>query len=73
MTKWNKQSGNITTNIKVNIDFTLPSLSVTDVVTWKCHVDDSDKGRYDMILVRDILTELGLYLKFSEHVIKADY
>ena len=40
----------------------------------KCnfHADDSAKGRYDMILGRDLLTELGLNLKFSEHVIEAD-
>ena len=41
-------------------------------MTCKCHVDDSAKGRYDMILGWDILTELLLNLKFSEHVIEAD-
>ena len=46
---------------------------MTNVVRWKCHVDDSTKGRYDIILGRNILTELGLNLKFIEHVIKADY
>ena len=35
-------------------------------------MDDSDKGRYDMILEQDILTELVLNLKFSEQVIEAD-
>ena len=34
-------------------------------------MDESTKGRYDMILGPDILTELVLNLKFSEHVIKA--
>ena len=34
-------------------------------------MDESAKGRYDMILGRDILTELGLNLKFSNRVIKA--
>ena len=41
-------------------------------MTWNYHVDESSKGRYDMILVQDILTELGLNLKFSEHVVEAD-
>ena len=68
----NTQAGNITTNLKVEIDFTLPKLSVTNVVTWNCHVDDSAKVRYDMILVSDLWVELGLNLKLSEHVIKAD-
>ena len=33
---------------------------------------DSTKGIYDMILVWDLLTELRLNLKYSDHVIKAD-
>ena len=31
--KWHAQEGNITTNIKVKIDFTLPELSATKTVT----------------------------------------
>ena len=54
--KWQTQARNITTNLKVNVDFTLPELSATNVVTWKCHEDDSDKGGYGMILVRYLLT-----------------
>ena len=61
--QWNTQSRNITTYLKVKVDFTLPALSTTNVVTWNCHVDDSAKGRYDMILGRDILTKLGLNLE----------
>ena len=47
--QWQTQAVNITTNIKVIIDFTLPALSATNVVTCKCHVDDYTKGRYEMI------------------------
>ena len=39
---------------------------------WIWHVDDSAKGRYNLILGRYLLTESGLDLKLSEHVIKAD-
>ena len=49
------QEGKITTNLKVKIDFTSPELSRTKIVTWNCRVDDSSKGRYDMILGRYIL------------------
>ena len=48
--QWHTQAGNITTNPTVEVDFTLPALSVTNVVTWKCHVDGSAKGGYNMIL-----------------------
>ena len=55
MIKWHTQAGNITNNIKVRLYFTLLTLSKTFVVTCKCHVDDSTKGRYDMILGRDMV------------------
>ena len=67
-----KQDINITTNLKVKVDFTLPALSRTNVLMWKYHVDESDKGRYNMISGKVILTELGLNLKLSEHVTEAD-
>ena len=70
--QWHTQAVNITTNLKVKLYFTLPALSATNVVTWKCHMGDYTKGRYNMILGRDLLTKLGLNLKFSEHVIKSD-
>ena len=54
--QWNPQARNITNNLKVKVNFTLPALSATNVVAWNCHVDDSAKGRYDMILGRNILT-----------------
>ena len=50
--QWNTQAGNITTNLKVEVEFTLPKTSVTNVVTWRFRVDDPAKGRYDMIIGR---------------------
>ena len=41
------------------------------MVTWNFHVNDSAKDRYDMILGRDILTELGLNINIYDHVIEA--
>ena len=41
-------------------------------MTWKYHVDESAKGRYDIILGQDLLKYLGLNLDLSEDVIKAD-
>ena len=67
-----KKSGSITTNLKVKY-FILPELSQMKIVMWGFHVDDSSKGIYGMILSRDILTALGLNIKFSNHVIKSDY
>ena len=66
------QAGNINTNIEVKVNFTLPTLSATNDVTWKCHIYDSSKGRYNMSLGRDLLKELGLNWIRSEHFIKSD-
>ena len=54
--QWNTQAENITTNIKVKINFTLPALRATNGVTCNFHVYDSAKGRYYMILGRYLLT-----------------
>ena len=59
------QSGKLTTSKKVNIDFWLPEFSATKIVMLKFHVDESTNGRYDMILGRDLLTALVLYMNFS--------
>ena len=71
MIQWQTKAGNITTNFKVEVDFTLPALSTTNVLTWKCDVDNSARGRYNMFLGRDLLTELLLNPKKSEHLIEA--
>ena len=66
------QAGSITTNLKVEIDFILPEISVKKIMTCYCHVDESAKGRYDMMLSRDLLTALELNLKLSDPVIESD-
>ena len=42
------------------------------IVTWNFHVDDSARGRYYIILGIDILTEMGLNPKLSNHVVEGD-
>ena len=71
--KLHTQAGSITTNIKLRIDFTWTELSAAEILMWNFHVDDSSKGRYEMILGRDLLTALGLNLKWYDHFIEAYY
>ena len=66
---WKTQAGKFTTSKKENVDFCLPGFSATIIVTWKCHIDESTNGRYEMILGRDLLTALGLDIKFSDNVL----
>ena len=65
--KWHTQAVNSTTKLKVKIYFTLPELSATKTVTWKCHVDDYAKVRYGMILGRYLLIDLVLNLRLSRY------
>ena len=55
MIQYLTQEGSITTNLKLEIYFTLPELNATKIVTWNYHVDESAKGRYDIILGIDLL------------------
>ena len=41
-------------------------------MTWDFHVDDLAKGKYDMMLGKDLLIHLVLNLKFSYHVIETN-
>ena len=66
------QADNITTNLIIKIDFTSPELNATKIMTWNCHVDESAKRIYDMVLGRDIFKALVIYLKLSEHFIEED-
>ena len=60
MMQWHTQAGSITTNLEVKTYFNLPKLSTKTIVTWNCHVNDSTKSIYNMILGRDIFAALGL-------------
>ena len=66
---WETQARKFTTSKKVNIEFCLPKCSATKIFTWKIHIKESTKGRYDMILGRELLTALVLDIKFSHKLI----
>ena len=60
MVQWHIQSGIIPTNIKVKIDFTSSELSAENIMTWNCHVGESAKVKYDIILGRYLLQSLRI-------------
>ena len=47
--EWNTQVGSITTNLNVQIYFTLPDIIATEIVTWNSNINNSAKGRYNTI------------------------
>ena len=66
---WKTQVEEFTTSKKANVDLCLPEFSATEIVTWKCHVDESTNCIYGMIPGRDLITTLGMDPKFSGDVI----
>ena len=69
-TTWNTKAGNFTTNATCKIKFSLPEFYENRLVDWTAHVDDSDgPHKYDMIVGRDLLENLGLVLNFADKTV----
>ena len=64
---WSTQVGELQTKYKSNIEILLPKFDATKIITWEFHVDNSQRNhKYDMILGRDIFSELRIGLFFSK-------
>jgi RNase H-like domain found in reverse transcriptase/Reverse transcriptase (RNA-dependent DNA polymerase)/Integrase zinc binding domain len=68
-TVWNTAAGSFTTVTKTTMDLIFPEFSLTRVVHAELHITDQTLSGYDMILGRDMLSELGLVLDFSRNMI----
>ena len=68
-TTWETQAEKFRTSKKLNVEFLLHEFGATKIFTWKCYVAKLTNSRYNMILGRDLLTALGLDIKFSENII----
>ena len=53
---------------KSKVTLSLSELNSHRIIDWQCFIDDRDNGElgYDMIIGRDLMTELGLILNFNE-------
>jgi predicted aspartyl protease len=71
---WNTKGGSFTTNKTVEITCNLPDFTRHRVVTFEASVDERAKGldKYDIILGRDVLTQLGLKIDFAAESIDWD-
>jgi len=61
-------AGSISTSQKAKVQFMLPELSETKIITWNLHVFKKTT-KYDMILGRDLLQDLGILLNFKDQTI----
>ena len=58
MMQWKTQSGNLKNNKKSKLNFLITEFVTKQIMTWEFHINRSPEIRYNIILVRDIITEL---------------
>ena len=66
--EWTTMAGTFKTTRLAEIKIKLPELSDTAEINAKCHVT-KQKSKYDLILGREILRELGIALDFNNNTI----
>jgi hypothetical protein len=73
-TKWSIKAGTFTTTAKCQCMFSLPEFHENRDIIWDVYVDTSStKGsRYDMIIGRDLMNNIGLDLRFSDNTMTWD-
>jgi hypothetical protein len=58
------------------VTFSLPEINLKKQIgsAWAFHVDDRSESSstYDMIMVRDVLGELGIIMNFNDHTVTWD-
>ena len=64
---WKTKGGTFTTNRTADCSFILPEFHQDKQIQWTCYVDEksSKECRYDMIIGRDLLHELGFIMDFK--------
>ena len=73
-TNWSTKAGHFRTKYKCEIKFKMPAFYAHRDIEWDSYVETSSpvENRYDLIIGRDLLQELGIDLLFSENLIKWD-
>ena len=70
-TVWTTPNGNLSTTTKCQATFMLPEFHHDRVIEWDLHVSQN-LGAYDMIIGRDILSDLGFKFDFSSNTVEWD-
>jgi hypothetical protein len=70
-TQWHTSAGTFDTTKKAQVQFILPELHEGRTIVYKAHIA-KQLGRYDMILGRDLLKELGIKLDFGDETVTWD-
>ena len=65
-TKWTTMAGTVKTGESAKVEFSLPEFHPDKLIEWRVHLTEK-LGSYDMIIGRDILSEMGIDIHFSTH------
>ena len=63
-TVWSTPGGTLSTNTKCSVEFSILELQDARLIKWDMYVT-KNLGAYDMILGRDLMTDLGIDIHFS--------
>src|SRR5688500_18776609 len=71
---WSTKAGSFRTTKTCKLNFTLPAFHEHKNISWTAFVDETDKlfSRYDMIIGKDLLDELGMNFLFSTNLMEWD-
>ena len=74
LSNWSTKAGNFRTTKTAKLNFTLPAFHEGRNISWTAFVDETAKlsSRYDMIISRDLLEELGMNFLFSTNLMEWD-
>ena len=72
-TQWLTKGGIFNTTKRCKTEFILDEFFTNKVIEWDLHVDTSEgPHRYDMLIGRDLLSELGIQFDFKSHTMTWD-
>jgi hypothetical protein len=71
---WSTKAGSFKTTKTCKVHFTLPAFHEKRNISWTAYVDNTDKltSRYDMIIGRDLISELGMTFRFDTLMMEWD-
>ena len=69
-TTWNTAGGPLVTNKRAKVRFNLPQISNSMTVEADVHLANEISHRYDLIIGRDLMRELGIKLNFESDTIE---
>ena len=71
---WNTKVGSFKTTRTCEINIMLPAFHEKHIINWTAYVDETNQlsSRYDMIIGRDLISELGMSFRFNDYLMEWD-